>query len=149
MRILNKIVNSSSCVIFSLVAIIIILFSQTSSVMSLSTNQLFNKETEIIEYLRLYVPSDKREEWIFSEQESWEPWLKTRKGFLGRLLFWDKDSEEATLLIFWDNRSDWKSIPKNEIKSVQDHFEKVARLKTGVQKGNPFPLRYEGELIPQ
>ena len=43
----------------------------------------------------------------------------------------------------------WKSIPKSEIESIQKTFEKLARDQTGQISGNPFPINFEGELIPQ
>ena len=72
-----------------------------------------------------------------------------KNGFLGRQLFWDPKVEEATLLIGWKSRDLWKSIPQSEINFVQQEFENIARKETGEISGNPFPLIYEGELIPE
>ena len=35
----------------------------------------------------------------------WEPWLSSRDGFLGRQLFWDKEKEEALILVNWKSRN--------------------------------------------
>ncbi len=103
----------------------------------------------IVEHLRLSVPLEKREAWLNAEKKSWEPWLAKKKGFLGRQLFWDDQNEEAVLLITWDSRENWKAIPKSEIEQIQENFEAIARETTGDRTGNPFPLQFEGELLPQ
>ena len=103
----------------------------------------------VVEHLRLQVPRESREQWMAAERGSWEPWLKQQPGFLGRDLFWDPATEEGTLLIRWSSRQAWKSIPMAEVETVQDRFETLAREATGKRQGNPFPLVFEGELLPQ
>ncbi len=108
----------------------------------------FPKES-IVEHLKLDVPKKFKHAWLKAEEGSWEPWLLKQDGFLGRQLFWDPKDEEAILLIGWKSRDLWKSIPQTEINFVQNDFENIARKETGEKAGNPFPLIYEGELIPQ
>ncbi len=103
----------------------------------------------VIEHLRLKVPQESREDWMVAERGSWEPWLKHQPGFLGRDLFWDPATEEGTLLIRWSSREAWKSIPPAEVERVQARFEMLACEHTGQNQGNPFPLVFEGELLPQ
>ena len=106
-------------------------------------------KNSIVELLKLEVPKNMKEAWLKAEEKTWEPWLLKQNGFLGRQLFWDPKDEEATLLIGWESRSVWKSISQSEINLVQQNFEKVARLETGLSTENPFPLIYEGELNPE
>ena len=108
----------------------------------------FPKES-IVEHLKLDVPKKYKHAWLKAEEGSCEPWLLKKDGFLGRQLFWDPTDEEATLLIGWKSRDLWKSIPQSEINFVQQEFENIARKETGETSGNPFPLIYEGELIPE
>ena len=108
----------------------------------------FPKES-IVEHLKLDVPRKFKNAWLKAEEGSWEPWLLKQNGFLGRQLFWDPKVEEATLLIGWESRAVWKSISQTEINLVQQEFENIARKETGEISGNPFPLIYEGELIPE
>ena len=103
----------------------------------------------IVEHLKLDVPKKYRKAWLKAEQGSWEPWLLKQDGFLGRQLFWDPKSEEATLQIGWESREVWKNISQSEINLVQEEFEKIAREETGQISGNPFPLIYEGEFNPE
>ena len=103
----------------------------------------------IVEHLKLNVPKQFKNAWLIAEEGSWEPWLMKQEGFLGRQLFWDPKVEEATLLIGWESKAVWKNISQAEINLVQQNFEKIARKETGETSGNPFPLIYEGELIPE
>ena len=103
----------------------------------------------MVEHLRIKVPADALSVWHRAEQGSWEPWLAKQDGFLGRDLLWDPETEEGTLLIRWASREQWKAIPAAEVAQVQEHFERIARDGTAQTTGNPFPLVFEGELLPQ
>jgi uncharacterized protein (TIGR03792 family) len=103
----------------------------------------------LVEHLRIKVPADAVQAWIQAERGSWEPWLEAQPGFLDRQLLWDPEREEGTLLIHWRSRADWQTIPDQEIALVQQRFEQLAQELTGSQQGNPFPLLFEGELLPQ
>ena len=105
-------------------------------------------EVVVVEHLRIKVPANGRQAWLEAEQGSWEPWLQKQDGFLGRELLWDSAREEGTLLIRWASREQWKAIPEAEVEAVQERFEELAREATGQRQGSPFPLVFEGELIP-
>ena len=102
----------------------------------------------VTEELRLKIPSECKKVWIQAEKEVWEPWLSIQDGFLGRQIFWDKEKEEALILVNWENKKLWKSISMNEVNEVQEKFEENVKtsLNTNV---NPFELIYEGELVKQ
>ena len=117
--------------------------------LSAESNQSMGKEDVVIEVIRLKVPSSSRTSWLQAEKDTWAPWLAKQNGFLSRELYWDKNNEEATLMIKWATRKDWKSISQSQLAALQESFEISARNKTGQLKGNPFPLMFEGELIPQ
>ena len=102
----------------------------------------------IIEELRLKVPANAKAAWLNAEKEIWDPWLSSQDGFLGRQLFWDKEKEEALILVRWKSKKLWKSIPMSEVNIVQEKFE--GHVKTSLNVGeNPFKLIYEGELDKQ
>ena len=42
---------------------------------------------------------------------------------MGRQLFWDKEKEEALILVNWKSKKLWKSIPMSEVNVVQQKFE--------------------------
>ena len=102
----------------------------------------------ITEELRLKVPSNFKEVWISAEKKIWDEWLSSKEGFIGRQIFWDKENEEAIILVKWQNRALWKNISPKEVNEVQEKFEEEVKssLKVNV---NPFKLIYEGELYEQ
>ena len=106
------------------------------------------KSENVTEELRLKIPSEFKNIWLQAEKEIWEPWLSIQDGFLGRQIFWDKEKEEALILVNWANKKLWKSISMNEVNEIQEKFEEKVKksLNTNV---NPFELIYEGELVKQ
>ena len=129
--------------------VFLFLFSNTQVALASSSFPLNPSNQTIVEFLRLHVPKQDRNAWLIAEQNSWEPWLEKQKGFLGRQLFWDPEREEALLLISWSSRSEWKMISKKEIDYVQNTFEDIANDLTGRKGINPFPIKSQGELLPQ
>ena len=102
----------------------------------------------VTEELRLKIPSEFKKIWLQAEKEVWEPWLSIQDGFLGRQIFWDKEKEEALILVNWESKKLWKSIPMSEVNIVQEKFEDNVKTALNVSK-NPFELIYEGELDKQ
>ena len=96
----------------------------------------------VIEELRLKVPAASKAAWLNAEKEIWDPWLSSQKGFLGRQLFWDKEKEEALILVSWESKKLWKSIPLSEVNIIQEQFEDSVKTSLKVEE-NPFELIYE------
>ena len=106
------------------------------------------KKEFVTEELRLKVPAQYKAVWLKTEKQIWEPWLSSQDGFLGRQLFWDKEKEEALILVNWKSKKLWKSIPMSEVNVVQQKFEDNVKAALNVGE-NPFELIYEGELDKQ
>ena len=134
---------------FCLVLICLVTLIFQSDSQNLKALSMENYQDEIvIEELRLKVPADVKAVWLDAEQEIWEPWLSSQDGFLGRQLFWDKEKEEALVLVNWKSKKLWNSIPMSEVNVVQQKFED--NVKSALNLGeNPFKLIYEGELDKQ
>jgi len=135
--------------LFVILIFLSICFGNVKTIQAESFLKVNFPEKSIVEHLKLDVPKKFKDAWLKAEEGSWEPWLLKKDGFLGRQLFWDPKDEEATLLIGWKSRDLWKSIPQLEINFVQQEFENIARKETGKISGNPFPLIFEGELMPE
>ena len=131
---------------FCLVLICLIVLIFQSNIPNLKALTMDNYQDEMVtEELRLKVPSEAKEAWLNAEKEIWDPWLSSQDGFLGRQLFWDKEKEEALILVNWKSKKLWKSIPMSEVNIVQGKFEDNVKTTLNVGK-NPFELIYEGEL---
>ncbi len=131
-----------------LIALIIALIFQ-SNFQIVQALPMDNYQSKIvIEELRLKVPSDYKEVWLESENNIWDPWLSMQDGFLGREIFWDKEKEEALILVNWENKKLWKSISMNEVNEIQEKFEENVKKSLNINF-NPFELIYEGELVKQ
>ena len=98
--------------------------------------------------MRLKVPADYKDVWIQAEKNIWEPWLSNQDGFLGRQIFWDKEKQEALILVNWKNKKLWKSISMEEVSKIQEKFEEEVKLSLSINL-NPFELIYEGELYKE
>ena len=108
-----------------------------------------NYQSEFItEELRLKVPAEFKEVWLKAEKKFWEPWLSKQDGFLERQLFWDKEKEEALILVNWESKKLWKSIPMSEVNIIQEKFEDNVKTVLNLRE-SPFVLIYEGELDKQ
>ena len=133
------------CLIF--VCLIVLIFQ--SDIPNLKALPMDNYQGEmVIEELRLKVPADAKAVWLNAEKEIWDPWLSSQDGFLGRQLFWDKEKEEALILLNWKSKSFWKSIPMSEVNIVQQKFEDNVKAALNIEE-NPFELIFEGELYKQ
>ena len=108
-----------------------------------------NYQSDLItEELRLRVPSNYKDVWITAEKDIWDPWLSRQDGFLGRQIFWNKEKEEALILVNWENKKLWKKIKINEVQKIQDKFEENVKASLDLNQ-NPFEIIYEGELLKQ
>ena len=130
-----------------LICLLGLLFQSNSQILNALPMDTYQGEL-VTEELRLEIPSNFKEVWLKAEKEVWEPWLSIQDGYLGRKIFWDKEKEEALILVNWKNRSLWKSISIGEVSEIQEKFE--ANVKNSLNLDlNPFKLIYEGELFEQ
>ena len=137
------------CQRFCLILVCLVVLIFQSDIPNLKALTMDNYQGEmVIEELRLKVPADVKAAWLKAEKEIWEPWLSSQSGFLGRQLFWDKEKEEALILVNWKSKKLWKSIPMSEVNVVQQKFEDNVKASLNVGE-NPFTLIYEGELDKQ
>ena len=133
------------CFIF--ICLIVLIFQ--SDIPNLKALPMDNYQGEMVtEELRLKVPAVAKAVWLNAEKEIWDPWLSSQDGFLGRQLYWDKEKEEALILVNWKSKKLWKSIPMSEVNIIQGKFENNVKKALNVSK-NPLELIYEGELDKQ
>ena len=132
---------------FLLICLFIFLFQSNSQILNALPMNKYQGEL-ITEELRLEIPFKFKEAWLKAEKEVWEPWLSIQDGYLGRKIFWDKEKEEALILVNWKNKRLWKSISMKEVNEIQEKFEENVKTYLNLDV-NPFKLIYEGELVEQ
>ena len=132
---------------FLLICLFVFLFQINSPILKALPMDTYQSGL-VTEELRLKIPSEFKEVWLQAEKEVWEPWLSIQDGFLGRQIFWDKEKEEALILVNWENKKLWKSISMNEVNEIQEKFEENVKTSLNINV-NPFELIYEGELVKQ
>ena len=134
---------------FCFILVFLVVLILQSDIPNLKAFQMYDFQDEtVIEELRLRVPADAKAEWLNAEKQIWEPWLSSQDGFLGRQLFWNREKEEALILVKWKSKKLWKSIPMSEVNELQQKFEDNVKTALNVSQ-NPFELIYEGELDKQ
>ena len=141
---INKKIKSYA---FSLICLFVFLSQSNSQILNALPMEN-HPNVIVIEELRLKVPAQYKEVWLKTEKQIWDPWLSSQVGFLGRQLFWDKEKEEALILVNWKSKKLWKSIPMSEVNIMQEKFENNVKTALKVSE-NPFVLIYEGELDKQ
>tara|TARA_B100001115_G_scaffold163253_1_gene139402 strand:- start:790 stop:1230 length:441 start_codon:yes stop_codon:yes gene_type:complete len=134
------------CIPFAFIILVASLHYNFASLNALTMIDI--KENPVTEELRLKVPLEYKDNWIKAEKEVWEPWLANKKGFLGREIFYNKDKEEALVLVKWTNKKLWKSISVKEVSQIQSMFEENVKNDLKLDR-NPFELIDEGELYVQ
>ena len=147
MKINLKIKKKIQSFSFLLLFLFALFFQSNSQIMNALPMDKYQGEL-ITEELRLVMPSEFKDVWLKAEKEVWEPWLSNQDGYLGRQIFWDKEKEEALILVTWKNRTLWKKISIKEVNEIQKKFEKNVKTSLNVNE-NPFKLIYEGELFEQ
>ena len=147
MKINVRFIDKIKSLSFLLICLLIFLFQSNSQI--LKAIPMDNDQNKLVtEELRLKVPAQYKEVWLKTEKQIWDPWLSSQEGFLGRQLFWDKENEEALILVNWKSKKLWKSIPMSEVNIIQQKFEDNVKAALNVGD-NPFELIYEGELDKQ
>ena len=147
MKINVRFIDKIKSLSFLLICLLIFLFQSNSQI--LKAIPMDNDQNKLVtEELRLKVPAQYKEVWLKTEKQIWDPWLSSQEGFLGRQLFWDKENEEALILVNWKSKKLWKSIPMSEVNVIQQKFEDNVKAALNVGE-NPFELIYEGELDKQ
>ncbi|MEG4806062.1 TIGR03792 family protein [Microcoleus sp. F8-D3] len=69
----------------------------------------------IIEWLRFKVPPEKWEAFIRRDEEVWTAGLRNFAGYLGKEIWVDAVENEVVMLIRWETREKWKSVPQSTI----------------------------------
>lgn len=92
----------------------------------------------VIEWLKIQVAPEQREYYVQKDAEIWTPFLSQYSGFLGKEVWiHPTKTDEVVLIIRWDSKEAWKSIPAEALKAVEQQFDRSL--------GVPYKMVEEGE----
>ncbi|MEK0186644.1 MAG: TIGR03792 family protein, partial [Oscillatoriales cyanobacterium] len=69
----------------------------------------------VIEWLRFKVPHEKWEAFMQRDEEVWTAGLRSCPGFLGKETWVDPVQNEVVMLIRWESKELWNSVPPSLI----------------------------------
>jgi uncharacterized protein (TIGR03792 family) len=68
----------------------------------------------VIEWLRLAVPADRQDEYLFHDRAIWTAELARWPGFIDKTVWVEPaDPDHVVLVITWHTLRQWKSIPQS------------------------------------
>lgn len=77
----------------------------------------------VIEWLKVQVDADKREQFVQVDARIWTPALSKYPGFLGKEVWINPENlSELVLVIRWESFEKWYSIPAEELKQIEAEF---------------------------
>ncbi|KAM3091565.1 TIGR03792 family protein [Phormidesmis sp. 146-35] len=92
----------------------------------------------VIEWLKVNVPPELREQYIQKDTEIWTPVLSKYPGFVGKEVWINpNDATEIVMVIHWADHDAWKSIPTEELVETDRQFTAAM--------GQSFPFTQESE----
>ncbi|WP_068819022.1 TIGR03792 family protein [Phormidesmis priestleyi] len=92
----------------------------------------------LIEWLKVKVPPELREQYIQKDDEIWTPLLSNYSGFAGKEVWINpQDPTEIVMVIHWESQDGWKSIPAETLEETDRQFTQAM--------GQSFPFVEEGE----
>jgi uncharacterized protein (TIGR03792 family) len=79
-----------------------------------------------IEWLKFIISPELREKFIETDARIWTAKLATYRGFLGKEIWLNPDRpEEIIMVIRWESREQWKSIPMEVLEATEREFSQA------------------------
>lgn len=80
----------------------------------------------VIEWLKVRVPSEIREEYIQKDAEIWTSLLASCSGFLNKEVWISPmNLDEVVLVIYWNSYEDWKAVESDRLDETERKFTQV------------------------
>ena len=92
----------------------------------------------IIEWLRFKVPPEKWEAFIRRDEEVWTAGLRNFPGYLGKEIWVDAVENEVVMLIRWETREQWKSVPQSRIDELD---AQMGDLQIAIAESREYQVR--------
>jgi uncharacterized protein (TIGR03792 family) len=80
----------------------------------------------VIEWLKVKVSPELRDKFIQKDAEIWTSMLASYPGFLSKEVWINPDvSTELVLIIRWESREQWGSIPAEQLAATEQQFNQA------------------------
>lgn len=77
----------------------------------------------VIEWLKIQVAPELREEFIQKDAIVWTPALAKWAGFLGKEVWIDRQyPDQVNFVIHWQTKAQWQAIPKDYLEAITMEF---------------------------
>lgn len=76
----------------------------------------------MIEWLRVWVRRDLRDDFLRKDAEVWTAGLSREPGFLGKEVWLGEEEDEVVLVIRWESEAAWKGIPEERLEELERQF---------------------------
>ncbi len=78
----------------------------------------------VIELLKFKMDPAVRENFIQKDEDIWTNALRKYSGFLGKEVWINpNDKGEVTIIVQWETREQWKSIPQKDLDVIEAKFD--------------------------
>lgn len=78
----------------------------------------------VIELLKFKMDPAVREKFIQKDEDIWTKALRKYSGFLGKEVWINpNDKGEVTIIVQWETREQWKSIPQKDLDVIEAKFD--------------------------
>jgi uncharacterized protein (TIGR03792 family) len=81
-----------------------------------------------IEWLKFKINEENREFFIQKDEQIWTPMQSKYGGFLGKEVWFNfQNTSELVIIVYWENRELWQSIPQEDIKKTEKEFDLILK----------------------
>jgi len=96
----------------------------------------------VIEWLKIKVRPELREQYIQKDAEIWTTALTGFPGFLGKEVWiHPTDLSEIVLVIRWASREQWKAVPSQRLRELEAAFNKALPVGHQVVETGEYQVR--------
>ncbi|NJR67131.1 MAG: TIGR03792 family protein [Leptolyngbyaceae cyanobacterium CRU_2_3] len=96
----------------------------------------------VIEWLKIRVDSEKREEYVKQDAEIWTAALSKYPGFLSKEVWISPENlSEVVLVIHWESFEKWHAIPLEELERIEAKFAQVMGTSYELIEATGYQLR--------
>ncbi|KST61930.1 TIGR03792 family protein [Mastigocoleus testarum] len=96
----------------------------------------------VIELLKFKMDPAVREKFIQKDEDIWTNALRKYSGFLGKEVWINpNDKGEVTIIVQWETREQWKSIPQKDLDLIEAKFDSSLDFNYEMTESSEYQVR--------